>query len=81
MIRIVSLALFATLAACGPSEAEQAEACSKGVPEAETDLAAGQCKYLIQARCFDDLATACTCAGCSNDCVVLESYPAVPACN
>lgn len=82
MSRLAALVLFAGLWACGPSEAEQAEACAKGVPEAEASRELGQCIYRSSnGRCFEDADIACVCEGCDPDqCAIGESAPAVLLC-
>ena len=80
MRRLAALLLLAGLAACGPSDAEQADACAQGVPAA--DLGPGQCQFVSNGRCFDDPALACVCEGCSSSqCSIGESAPAVLLCD
>ena len=79
MRRLAALLLLARVWACGPSEEEQADACAKGLPEAE-GRELRQCDYLSNGRCFADAELACVCEGC-NQCAVGESYPAVLLCD
>ena len=81
MIR-AAFVVLAGLAACGPTEAEQAEACAQGAPQAEANAEQGDCKYVSNGRCFTDASVACLCEGCTaGNCAVDDIAPSVLHCD
>ena len=54
-------------------------ACAAGVPRDPSGTAA--CDFIVGGSCFDDGEAACACAGCSEGCMVQESYPAQVSCH
>jgi hypothetical protein len=62
-----------------PSPPSPPSACGEGV--ARDPSGVERCDFIVDGSCFDSSASACACAGCSEDgCMVLESYPAQIRC-
>jgi hypothetical protein len=69
----------------GPWPPNQQAACEMGVPRHE---AGDDCSLIVgdglddqNALCFESHDVACACAGCPDDCAILDSYPQQAVCH